>query len=467
MEQMTPYPHIVELLRTTGPNSEPQKRFFEAEARHIAYGGARGGGKSWAMRRKFVMLAIRYPGLKILLMRRTFPELQGNHINFLLSDLTGYAGYNDTNKVFMFPNGSVIKLGYCAAESDVYQYQGQEFDVIGLEEATHFTDSQRAFMTTCNRTTRSDFTPRMYYTANPGNVGHEWFKRLFIDRLYQGKEKAENYVFIPANVYDNPAIMKNNPTYVEELENLPEDLKRAHLYGDWDVFAGQYFRNFDRNEHVIAPRALPPEWIRFRSMDYGLDCCCCLWWAVDTRGTCYIYREMWEPNLILGDAARRIIELTPPEEKIRYTVASPDLWNRRQDRGLSGVELMSKAGLTGLIKADASRIPGWRAIAEYLALRKTGETDENGEDVLAPGVRIFSSCLHLASDLPKLQHDQRDIEDVSSEPHEITHAPEAMRYGIMSRPTRTPEADRHKYNFEFEKPKPKRGAIPGKNFIEY
>lgn len=144
-----------------------QQEFFKATAPHICYGGARGGGKSWAMRRKMVLLMINYEGLRGLILRRTLPELRENIIVPLLKELTGFAEYNETEKVFRFPNGSRLKFGYCDSEHDVYQYQGQEYDVIALEEATHFTESQMNFLTTCNRTTRTDFSPRMYYTCNP------------------------------------------------------------------------------------------------------------------------------------------------------------------------------------------------------------------------------------------------------------------------------------------------------------
>ena len=158
------------------PNSR-QREFFLSRARHTAYGGARGGGKSWAMRRKFVLLALRYPELNLLLLRRTLPELRENHIIPLQRELYGIAPYNSTERVFRFPNGSRIKLGYCDTAQDVYQYQGQEYAIIGMEEATHFTEEQMRFLTTCNRTTRTDISPRMYYTCNPGNVGHAWEKR--------------------------------------------------------------------------------------------------------------------------------------------------------------------------------------------------------------------------------------------------------------------------------------------------
>jgi phage terminase large subunit len=390
------------------------------------------------MRRKFVLLALRYEGLKLLLLRRTLAELRENHTLALQAELAGLVHYIDRERAFIFPNGSRLKLGYCDSESDVLQYQGQEYDVIGLEEATHFTEYQRDFLTTCNRSVRGNFKPRMYYTGNPGGVGHGWFKRLFIDRQYRGAEQAGDYVFIPARVYDNSVLIKANPEYVRSLENLPHVLRRAHLDGDWDVFAGQFFPEFSREAHVIPPTEIPKEWLRFRSMDYGMDMTACYWWAVAREGyepagrdkanmpagSCFIYRELYEPRLTLSKAAQRILELTASDENIRYTVASPDLWSNRQESGTGGVVIMAKEGLTGLVKAVSGRVNGWRMLREYLA-----ENDDN-----APKLRIFANCVNAVRTLPLLQHDRLRVEDAASEPHEVTHAPEAIRYGVMSRP---------------------------------
>ena len=239
----------MKLLLQGTPNPK-QAAFFLSSARHTAYGGARGGGKSWAMRRKFVLLAFRYEGLQLLLLRRTLPELTENHVRPLLQELNGVARYNQSQRCFLFPNGSRIKLGYCDLEKDVYQYQGQEYDVIGLEEATHFTESQMQFLTTCNRSVRRDFSPRMYYTCNPGGVGHGWVKRLFLDRQYREGETPADYRFIPARLTDNPVLMERDPGYRKSLLSLPEHLRRAYLEGDWDVLQGQYFPEFRRDIHV-------------------------------------------------------------------------------------------------------------------------------------------------------------------------------------------------------------------------
>ncbi|MFT9498259.1 phage terminase large subunit [Anaerosolibacter sp.] len=417
-------------LKLKGYPNDRQKEFFTATSRHIAYGGARGGGKSWAMRRKFVLLALRYPKLRILLLRRTLPELEANHIMPLLEELNGFAKYNDQKKIFVFPNGSFIKLGYCKYEKDVFQYQGHEYDVIGLEEATHFTETQKDFLTTCNRNTRSDFTPRMYYTSNPGNVGHVWFKRLFVDKDHRGNEKPEDYVFIPARVYDNKVLMEMNPEYVSTLENLPENLKRAHLHGDWDVFEGQYFSEFNRDIHVVEPFVIPDHWNKYTTKDYGLDMLANYWIAIDTYNNAYVYKELYESGLIVSKATNKIKKING-NDKIKIKYAPPDLQNRQKDTGKSIFDLFAESG-EYLSKADNSRVNGWMAVKEWLKIIDEKDV-ETGEIVKTSRLKIFSNCVNLIRTLPQLQRDERDPNDVATEPHEITHAPDALRYFCIMR----------------------------------
>ena len=415
-----------------GTPNPRQREFFLSRARHTAYGGARGGGKSWAMRRKLVLLALNYPQLNVLLLRRTLPELRENHLLPLQRELYGAVSYSSTERVFNFPNGSRIKLGYCDTAFDVYQYQGQEYAVIGMEEATHFTEEQQQFLTTCNRTSRVGFTPRMYYTCNPGNVGHAWVKRLFIDRDYRDGERAEDYAFIPARIWDNAALLKADPGYVRQLMALPEDLRRAHLDGDWDVHAGQYFREFSRGRHVIPPQELDPRMKRFRSMDWGYnDPCCVLWHAVDGEGRVFTYRELYVRQMRAEEVARRVVELSRGEQ-IAYTVASPDLWqNRGAGRAVKGgfegetlAEIFIKNGMP-VSPADNTRVAGWQRVRDYLAPAPDGE----------PRWRCFSDCVNLIRELPAMQYDPHDREDARDGDD---HAPEALRYGLMSRPAAAP-----------------------------
>ncbi len=415
-------------LYLSRPN-EKQVAFFNARARYIAYGGARGGGKSWAARVKAVLLALRYPGVQILLLRRTYKELEANHVLPLRQMLQNIAKYNDSKKVFTFQGGSRIVLGYCADEGDVLQYQGQSYDVIFLEEATQFTEFQFQAFTECNRLSgqcTKKITPRMYFTCNPGGVGHSWVKRLFIDRLYKNGEREEDYVFIPARVYDNRFLMENDPDYVKTLENLPPDRKRAMLYGDWDVFEGQYFSEFDRGVHTVEPFEIPKDWRRYFTMDYGLDMLAGYWIAVDGQRRAYVYREIYESGLIISRAIEEIQKRTA--EEIYQYIAPPDLWNRRQDTGKSVAELFGERGIY-LTKAQNDRVMGWYNLKEWL---KTG-IDERGEKTA--GLQIFRSCRNLIRCLPQLTFDSKNPNDVSKTPHELTHGPDALRYFAAGRPS--------------------------------
>ncbi len=428
------------------PNPK-QRQFFESDAKYTAYGGARGGGKSWAMRMKLILIAACNPGVNILLLRRTLGELRENHILPMRRILEGIAEYRESAREFMFPNRARIRLGYCDAENDVLQYQGQSYDVIGMEEATHFTYFQFQCLTECNRTsgmTDGTFRPRMYLTCNPGGVGNDWVKRLFVDKIYKGNENPDNYVFIKSLVYDNKYLMEHDPDYVNALEALPEVRRKAMLYGDWNAFEGAFFPEFDERKHISPPFDIPDDWIKFRALDYGLDMTACLWMALAPDRHIYVYRELYKSGLILSEAAGEILRMTPKDEKIRYTVASPDLWNRRQDSGRCGFDIMCEAGLRGLRKADNSRIAGWRVVREYL----------NGDESALPKITIFKCCENLIRTLPQLRFDEHIREDAASEPHELTHAPEALRYGLMSR---TPKSEKKPGRFtsklwSFERP---------------
>lgn len=407
------------------PNPK-QYRFFKAKKKFIGYGGARGGGKSWAMRMKFVLLALKYKDLKLLLLRRTFPELEANHIIPLRLLLKDIAVYVSSKKTFFFPNGSILKLGYCKTDHDATQYHGHEYDVIGFEEATLFTEWQLIFIATCARNVRPDFMPRIYYTCNPGGVGHAYIKRIFIDKEYEGEEDPTQYEFIPALIYDNEILMKNDPTYMSILNNLPEDLKRAHRDGDWDALSGQYFREFSRQVHVIDPFIIPDDWYRYITIDYGLDKFAAYFIAVDHEENCYVYKEIYEENLIISDAAALLKETICPNESIRYIYGPPDLEARRQDTGKSALQIFIENDIV-IVTTRNDRIPGWLCIKEMLKVRKvtdriTGEVSRDAQ------LKFFSNVRSLIKNLPMVQRDEKNPNDCSKEPHELTHGPDALRY---------------------------------------
>lgn len=416
--------------KCVGTPNPRQKEFFAAKARFVAYGGARGGGKSWAVRKKAMLLALRYPGIRMLLARRTLGEVWDNHILPLQQDLAGIARYRDAEKAFLFTNGSRLKFGYCDSERDVLQYQGQEYDVIFLDEATQFTEFQFFTLTACLRGT-GNCPRRMYLTCNPGGVGHGWVKRLFIDRDYRPGERAADYRFIPARVYDNTALVQQDPGYVHMLENLPEDLRRAWLEGDWNVFAGQYFKEWRRDVHVLTPFAVPAHWRRYAALDYGLDMLAALFIALAPDGSAYVYREVYRPGLI-GSQAAEVLREAARGEEIYAWLAPPDLWNRRNDTGRSIAEIFAAGGIQ-LARAQNDRVSGWMDLHEWLRPYKTPEGT-------AVGLRIFETCTNLIRTLPQLQCDPHRPNDTAAEPHELTHAPDALRYFVAGRPFAPPVA---------------------------
>lgn len=427
-----------------GKPSAKQAEFFGSRAKYTAYGGARGGGKSWALRRKLIAMCLRYRGLRCILIRRTFAELKANHLSQFLSEYGGFLEYSEAEKAFTLVNGSKIFFGYCSSDRDLLRYQGQEYDVIALDEATQLTERQFSALGACLRGANG-YPKRMYLTCNPGGVGHGWVKRLFIDRDYRGCERAEDYRFIRALVTDNEVLMARDPDYVARLGSLPPKLRDAWLYGRWDIFEGQFFPEFDVARHVVGEDEVPYGLRYFIAFDYGFDMLAAL--LVGVSGECvYVLREICQPNLTLGEAAARIVggfgKFRP-----EYAVASPDLWNRRQDSGRSGFEIMQGvAGMPPMIAADDRRVAGWRVVREYLTPAEGGV-----------GLRICRGCGELIHSMSSLLFDRVRAEDAASEPHAITHAPEALRYALMSR-MRPPEEEREE---EFFFPSTKKKNIWG------
>ena len=434
---------ILQKLRREVPNP-CQQRIFLSRAMHTAYGGARGGGKSWAMRRKMVLLAIRYRGLRLLLLRRTLSELRENHLLVLQSELLSFAEYKKEERSFLFPNGSRLTLGYCDSDSDVLQYQGAEYDVIGFEEATHFKEEWMVFISTSLRTTKGEFRPRIYYTCNPGGVGHAYIKRLFIDRIFREGESPDDYLFIPARVYDNSVLMQADPDYVKRLQALPEQKRRAHLEGDWNVYEGQVFEEMvnapahyeDRiHTHVIAAFTPPAEWQRYRSFDFGYAKPFSVgWWVKDGDGRLYRILELygcargeanvgvrWSPEQIFREIAR--IEREHPYLAGQHVVgvADPAIWDA--SRGEAIADTAERCGVY-FERGDNRRLAGWMQLHDRLSF------DAKGIHMLY----VFENCRDFLRTLPMLQYSRTAPEDVDTEQED--HIADETRYLCMMVPMR-------------------------------
>lgn len=384
-------------------------------------------GKSYGQLVDALLYALKYPKSKQIIFRRTFPDLEKSLIRVSLEFYPKEAAsYNSSKHIWTFKNGSIIDFGYIDSENDVYQYQSAEYDVIRFDELTHFTEYMYTYMISRCRGANS-YPKKIKSSTNPGGVGHSWVKARFIDigepnkvhEIILENGKKNTIIFIPSLVQDNMFLLDNDPDYINRLELLPEKERQALLYGDWDIFDGQFFTEFNRNIHVCTPFEIPSDWRIYRTRDYGLDMCATLWIAMDYQMNCYAYKELYEPDLIVSEAARKINEMT--NEKVLIDYAPPDLWNRNKDTGKSTADIFAE-NRQFLTKADNNRITGWLAVHEWLKPYNDEQGKPNSK------LKIFSNCVNLIRTLPALQHDEKNPNDVAVEPHELTHIPDALRY---------------------------------------
>ena len=409
--------------------TKKQKLFIDAVASEVLFGGAAGGGKSYGQTVDALLFALKYPKSKQLILRRTFSELDKSLIRTALGLYPREIfTFNSSSHTGKFKNGSCIDFGYCATENDVYQYQSAEYDVIRFDELTHFTEMQYLYLISRVRGANG-YPKQIKSSTNPGGVGHTWVKARFVDAAPRGTsfvgEDGMSRIFIPSLLDDNRFLARDDPDYRRRLEALPERERRALLLGDWNIFEGQYFDEFREGIHTIEPFEIPGDWRKYRTIDYGLDRLAVLWIAVAPDGSYFVYREFCQSNLSIGRAAEEIIGHTPKNEDIYATLAPPDMWSRSQETGKTKAGLFSELGVN-FTKTSNDRECGWLAIKELL--------DARGG---IPRLRIFKSCRELIKCLPALIIDKIRPTDCSTEPHEITHAPDALRgFAIFhTRPT--------------------------------
>ena len=434
-----------------GVPSEKQRLFLQDKHRYILFGGARGGGKSWAVRTKAIGLCYRYPGIKIGIVRRSYPELRENHILPLCETLHVHdanpakrlAKYNDSKKDLTFPNGSRIIFKYCSNDQDAETFQGLELDTVFIDEATHQTEDR---IKKINATVRgvNDFPKRTYLTCNPGGIGHAYVKRI-IDRNFNDNENPDDYIFIKSLVTDNKVLMENDPTYIQTLEALSPKLREAWLNGSWDIFEGQVFETWtddpehytDRKwTHVIQPFEVPGDWRIYRGFDWGYSRPFSVgWYAISHNGTAYRIEEFYgctqtpnegvkyEPRQIAE--AIREIESTNPNLIGRNIIgiADPSIFD--EQKGESIAQTMERAGVY-FDRADNSRIAGKMQCHYRLTF------DDRG----IPKFYCFSNCKHFIRTIPLLIYDEKKVEDVDTSLED--HAYDEWRYVMMENPINPP-----------------------------
>jgi len=432
------------------PNRK-QYLFLQSRTRHTAYGGARGGGKSWVIRVKAVMDAGDHgrpdafsEGIKICIIRRTLTDLIKNHLAPLKNMTNGIAIYNQNEKKFTFKNGATIQLMYCDNDNDADHFQGIEFDEIFIEEATQLKPEWLTIIATSCRGV-NNFPHRVYYTCNPGGPGHEHIKRLFVDRIYKENENPEDYSFIQAMVTDNKILMERSPEYVTFLQNLPPKLRDAWLYGSWQIWSGQYFSDFvfDPDHltdglwtHVIDPiERIPKHWTLYRGFDWGSYRPFSVgWYAVDEEGIMYRFKELYGVQKSGGESLanegvqwpsekvfRKIyeIEQTDPNLKGREIIGIADkAIFQKESTGISIADTAAECGVY-FQPSDSSRLAGWEQCRIRLQFDKRG----------VPRFYVTSNCKEFIRTIPLLQHDKHDGEDIDTEGED--HIADEWRYVCM------------------------------------
>ena len=425
-------PSVQELIRDSKiifhPNDGPQTDFLAADEKDVLYGGAAGGGKSYAM----IVDPLRYAhksAHRALILRRSMPELREmiDKSRELYPQAFPGAKFREVEKLWNFPSGAKVEFGFLERDADVYRYQGQAYSWIGFDEITHLpTEFSWNYLASRLRTTDPEIKTYLRCTANPGGVGSHWVKNRYIapqehNKSFEGKDGLTRK-FIPAKLADNPYLAKDG-IYEQMLKSLPPIQRRQLLEGNWDVAEGAAFVEFDPDTHVVPPFILPIHWERVKGIDYGYAAeSCCLWGIMDMNdNTLIIYRELYRKGLTGRELGAIITDMEIEDPFSVNGVLDTAAWANTGTTGPTVGEELLKAGHK-LRRADKNRVQGKIQIHEYLKVRENGR----------PRLQIFNTCPNLIRELQSIPLSKTNPEDVDT--HASDHAYDALRYMIMSRP---------------------------------
>ena len=438
--------HIYQQDVVFKPNTGPQTDFLAASEREVFYGGARGGGKSYAM----LIDPLRYCDKthhRALLLRRTMPELRDliTHSQRLYNRAFPGAKWREQEKEWRFPSGAKIEFGYAENMTDALRYQGQSYTWIGIDELPQYPSPDiYNFLRSSLRSVDPGIPVFMRSTGNPGNIGSQWVREMFVNPTEPNKSfnlevstptgvKIITRRFIPAKLQDNPYLMQTDDYYAM-LASLPEVQRKQFLDGDWDAFEDSAFPEFNKALHIVDPFEVPKGWQRFRAADWGYSSpACVLWFAIDYDNNLWIYRELYTQKITADVFARKVLILER-DEYIRYGVLDASTWAKRGDVGPSIAETMIQ---TGCRWRPSDRTPKSRISGKLEIHKRLKVSDDKKKE---PGIRIFANCRNLLRTFPTLPLDDNNPEDINT--HVEDHAYDALRYGCMSRPTHTSYAER-------------------------
>lgn len=367
-------------------------------------------GRGWMLGRRLT-----YPDTKGLIIRKTYPELDANHIRTMFSEYPEIMSkyYRRTDKMLELPNGSTIAYRYLLHKDDVYNFLGLEYDDIFIDEATQHSEETFRILSSSNRTTKKYIKPRMLLTSNPGGVGAAWCKRLFIDRKYRPNESAQDYAYVPARVYDNLILMENYPDYIKTLEGLPPEKRKAYLEGDWSALEGTFFEEWNEEKHIIKPickyKELPSNWDYRLTWDDGTRAPRAVYlMAIDNDGKVQLVWEYYKAGETAPEAAY----------KIKYELEVLGVYDLIKDRAslIYDPSMDIKSGQTGKSTSDIvadilnirrqpgnnTRIEGWRKMQEYM----------RWDDLTEPLFKVWNCCVKFIETIPTLVYDENNKEDL-------------------------------------------------------
>ena len=393
-----------------------QQEFLNAtlKYKYPLYGGAKGGGKSRILRWALLGLLLKwaaegYKGVRVALFCEDYPALKDRHITKIKTEFPRFLGdlvdsQTEGLGFILKPQfgGGVLALRNL---DDPSKYASSEFAAAAIDELTKNKREVFDQLRSIIRWPGISHNPIMVGT-NPGDIGHEWVKKLWLDREFGIDDPDPKQVFFVKSLpTDNPY---NTQEYIEELKRLPEKLRKAYLEGNWDVFAGQYFTEWDRDKHTISPFAIPVSWKRFRAYDHGRENpACCLWGAIDYDGRVWIYREYYQKGLNVDKLAEEINRLSQGEQ-YEYSIADPSIFAKHgyidSFGGQTIAETFARYGIT-FIPASNRRVDGWNLMHQYLYW---------GNEVL-PKLIFFNTCYNSIRTIPNLIHDEIKPEDVETE----------------------------------------------------
>jgi phage terminase large subunit len=392
---------------------------------YILIGGAAGGSKSRGVREIAHTRSMTIPGYRVLLLRRTYAQLEENHLRDVdLEAKEMGAVFVPSAKLVRYPNGSTLRFGHCETVADANNYLSSEYDLIIFDELVTFEEVQFLLISSRARSTKPGITPKVLAGTNPGGPQSHWVRARFIDKTVDRDEypdyNPDDWHFIPSKLEDNPYL---DSSYEKKLLALPKELRKAYRDGDWDIFPGQYFPEWRKATHVVA-RPIPSSAVWYRAIDGGFVKPAAILWIACWDGHAYVRHEWTPTRVVNSDQAKGIRALTKEYGigKVRTTVADTSLWVPSTDSGESAAETFARHGVP-LLQASKDRVNGWTRLREWLRLAPDG----------TPWLTVHPDCAYLARTLPSLVSDLNHPEDVDTDGED--HAADALRYWVMSRPS--------------------------------